>query len=290
MIKSMTGYGRSQVESEKANITVEVKTLNSKQLDINCRIPGSFKEKELEIRNIINSSLSRGKVDCQINLEMKTGEDAPELNTELVEYYYQQIKSISDKLQPESGNDILGNILRLPDVFMTQNGEVDEVTWMAAREGLMQAIEGVDQFRINEGKVLEDDFILRINNIQQLLTDINPFESERINNIKTRIKANLNRMEDVESDPNRFEQELIYYLEKLDITEEKIRLKKHCEYFLDTISQDVSSGKKLVFITQEIGREINTIGAKANDADIQRIVVLMKDELEKIKEQLFNIL
>ncbi len=290
MIKSMTGYGRIQVESEKANITIEVKTLNSKQLDINCRIPASYKENELEIRNLINTKLRRGKVDCFINIEVTTENEAPEINTELVEYYYKQIKSLSNKLKLDSTDDVLGDILRFPDIFKTQNGELDQETWKKTKEGLMNAIDLVDEFRITEGKVLEADFILRINNILSLLERIAPFESERINNIKARIKTNLNRQEEIDVDENRFEQELIFYMEKLDITEEKIRLNKHCEYFLETIGAELSSGKKLIFIAQEIGREINTIGAKANDADIQRIVVLMKDELEKIKEQLFNIL
>jgi uncharacterized protein (TIGR00255 family) len=286
----MTGYGKSQMETSKANITIEVKTLNSKQLDINCRIPSSYKEYELEIRNLINTKLRRGKVDCSINLEVTAIDEAPEINTDLVKNYYLQIKSLADTLEPGATGDILGNVLGFPDIFKTKNGELDPQIWQATWKGLGEAVDLVDQFRIAEGKVLEADFISRINNISSLLNDILPLESERINNIKARIKTNLNRQEEVDVDENRFEQELIFYLEKLDITEEKIRLKKHCDYFLETIESALSSGKKLSFIAQEIGREINTIGAKANDADIQRIVVLMKDELEKIKEQLFNIL
>jgi uncharacterized protein (TIGR00255 family) len=285
----MTGYGRSKIESEEANITIEVKTLNSKQLDINCRIPQCYKEHELEIRNLINAMLNRGKVDCSITMELSEGGDAPQIDTELVSYYYQQVKSLSKELDVDKG-DLLGHVLRFPDIFKNHNGDLDPKTWEATKRGLEEAISLVDASRIKEGKVLEKDFILRINAILTLLDEIEPFESNRIENIKSRIKSNLNRQEEIEVDENRFEQELIFYLEKLDITEEKIRLKKHCDYFMETIEAKASSGKKLGFITQEIGREINTIGAKANDADIQRLVVLMKDELEKIKEQLFNIL
>jgi uncharacterized protein (TIGR00255 family) len=291
MIKSMTGFGKYVVDTEDAKTTIEIRTLNSKNLDINCRIPIAYKELELKIRNLIGNKLERGKIDCSISRDQKNTTSAPVINLVLAEHYIEQMKGLSDNLQLESESDYLANLLKLPDVIAMPEINISKKEADSLMEGVTNALQFVDEFRINEGKSLLSEFTNRIKIIENLLIEVEPYELSRLDKIKHRIKSNLSQLfNNGQIDNNRFEQEVIYYLEKLDITEEKTRLKKHCEYFLETLNLDKSSGKKLGFIGQEIGREINTLGSKANDADIQKIVVLMKDELEKIKEQLFNIL
>lgn len=287
----MTGYGKAICELAQKKITIEIKTLNSKQFDLNTRIPSVYKEKELETRTLISRSLERGKIDVSFWLE-ETGTDSNySFNNELIKKYYVELRKINDSLNIKEEQDLFPIAMRLPDVLKTEREELNEDEWKEINEVLVQVIEKVNEFRIAEGKVLEKDFIKRIDLINSLLKTVDPFEKERIERMKTRLKTELsNQIGNDDIDKNRFEQELIYYLEKFDITEEKVRLANHCEYFLNTLESEQSSGKKLGFIAQEIGREINTIGSKANHSEIQKVVVQMKDELEKIKEQLMNIL
>jgi uncharacterized protein (TIGR00255 family) len=291
MIKSMTGFGKHITDNAQVRTTIEIKSLNSKMLDINCRLPLNYKEYEIDIRNLISAELVRGKIDCIISSESKTAASAAVINPQLAQHYHEQFKTLSKNLGLKSEDEMLSNVLRMPDIFLSPEIEVSEEEWVQLKEGILQATAALDSFRRQEGKTLEADFRLRINEIIRLLEKIDPFEAERAVRVKERIRLNLNHyLQDTQTDENRLEQEMIFYIEKLDITEEKIRLKKHCEYFLETLDKEEAPGKKLGFICQEIGREINTLGSKANDVDIQKIVVLMKDELEKIKEQLFNIL
>lgn len=287
----MTGYGKKTLSDNDKTITIEIRTLNSKQLDINLKLPSYLKEKEIDIRKQISNMLVRGKIDININIEQNSVEDAPVIDQNLANHYLEQINLLSGKLnmpQPENITDI---IIKMPEIFMQKEKEADEKDIDLIYDCMMEAIKNVDIARTKEGIDLEKDFKLRVNNILQLLKDVDKYDSNRIERIRERIKSNINKFtKDHDSDINRLEQEIIYYLEKLDITEEKVRLANNCKYFLENLDNETSSGKKLGFITQEIGREINTLGSKANDSDLQRIVVLMKDELEKIKEQLFNIL
>lgn len=287
----MTGYGKQVVETASRKYTVEIRTLNSKTLDLNMRIPISLKDRELEIRNLIGKELERGKVDVVLSIEEKSVGGTMRLNMPVATQYYQLIKELSDVTNEAVPHDILSIIVKMPDVLMASDETANDDEWNYLHQGFVEAVSSVDQFRIQEGALLKQEFLDRIEQIQQLLTQVEPFEQERLIKIRERIMAALNKqVSDVQADKNRFEQEMIYYIEKLDITEEKVRLKNNCDYFIETLDLDVSSGKKLAFIGQEIGREINTLGSKANDSGLQRIVVLMKDELEKIKEQLFNIL
>ncbi|MEE4258239.1 MAG: YicC/YloC family endoribonuclease [Bacteroidales bacterium] len=291
MIKSMTGFGKEVLENEARKITIEIRTLNSKQLDLNLRLPQIYREKELDIRGIIGKNLERGKTDISINIEQKNVSTAPVISKALAIHYYNELKEVSEAIHQSNDYDYLSMIVKMPEVLVSPEVEIDDEEFGELLDTIQNACDKVNTFRINEGKTLEKDFIQRINTIIELLQKVESFEEQRTTRIRERIKSNLEAFsQDVQSDKNRFEQEVIYYLEKLDITEEKIRLKKHCDYFLETLSKEASVGKKLGFVSQEIGREINTMGAKANDFDIQQIVVLMKDELEKIKEQLFNIL
>lgn len=291
MIKSMTGYGKQTVSANDSTFTVEIRTLNSKQLDVNLKVPSYLKEKEVEIRKLISNKLSRGKIDVGITIDQNSVEDAPVVDKNLASHYKNQIDSLSETLGIEPPAEIMHLILKMPDIMVQKDVEADEKDIDAIYNCLVSALENVDMAREKEGKDLETDFKLRINNILQLLEDVDKYDENRVERIRERIRLHIKKyLNDLDSDNNRLEQEIIYYLEKLDITEEKVRLKNNCAYFLENIENDVSSGKKLGFITQEIGREINTLGSKANDSDLQRIVVLMKDELEKIKEQLFNIL
>ena len=291
MIKSMTGYGKNVLENDTRKITVEIRTLNSKQLDINLRLPQVYREKELNIRNLIGKELQRGKIDTSINIEQKKQVVAPVINKAVAEHYFNELKKLTQLFQQETPPDYLSLIVKMPEVLSPPDVEIDDEEYQQLLSALASAIDKVNFFRTEEGKILQKDFTLRIHKILELLGQIDPFEKARTGHIKERIKSNLEEFgNDIQADKNRLEQELIYYLEKLDITEEKIRLKKHCNHFLETSSKEDSAGKKLSFISQEIGREINTLGAKANDYNIQQIVVQMKDELEKIKEQLFNIL
>jgi uncharacterized protein (TIGR00255 family) len=291
MIRSMTGFGKDVREDDAVRITIELKSLNSKLLDINCRLPSNFRGYEIDIRNLLGEKLQRGKIDCSVTVDMKSAANAPVVNESLASYYFNSLRSLTQKLGVSADEEILSSILKMPEIFQNGEREADEKELERLKDGLVSACEALDRFRINEGKNIAEDFVNRINAILQLLEAIEPFENARIERVREKIRNNLglSAMEN-QLDENRFEQELIYYIEKLDITEEKVRLKKHCEYFLETMELESASGKKLSFICQEIGREINTLGSKASDADIQQRVVLMKDELEKIKEQVFNIL
>lgn len=287
----MTGYGREILELPSKTITIEVKTLNSRNLDMNIRVPGLFREKEMEIRSMIGRKMERGKVDVNIYLDY-TGEENPySLNKPLARRYYEELKEIAHEIDNGREADYLHILTRLPDVVKSEKETFDQKEWEQIRQSIEQVLKTVDQFRIEEGAMLANDFKKRIDQILKYLDGVDQYEKERTNTIKERLKRNLYEFfDEKEVDSNRFEQELVYYLEKLDITEEKVRLKKHCDYFTKTLDEKESQGKKLNFIAQEIGREINTMGAKANDVDIQRLVVQMKDELEKIKEQIANIL
>lgn len=287
----MTGYGKTDVQHNNKKISVEIKTLNSKQIDISTRVPIIYKEKELSVRNLLSSSLTRGKIEFSVYIE-KTGDCSHySFNKELAKRYYDDLVDLSGEINQQNFSNYLPIIIKLPDVMRPENELLDEEEWNAVYEAVLNTIQLVDKFRMQEGESLAQDLKLRINNISGLLTKVEPYEKERIVLLRQRILKNLNELlEENKIDSNRFEQELLYYIEKLDITEEKVRLSKHCDYFLETMKEDLSMGKKLSFITQEIGREINTLGSKANNASIQKIVVQMKDELEKVKEQLFNIL
>jgi len=287
----MTGFGKETVNTSKNNYQIEIRSLNSKQIDINIRIPFFLKEFELDLRNLISKRLARGKIDVNITNEKVTSDILPSINQVVAEHYYNELQSLSRTLKLNSSDDIMSIIFRMPDVLNAPAETVEPEEFEELKAGLDLAVDRLEKFRIEEGQALAKDLEERINTILELLKQVDPFEPERAIRIRERIVSNLNNFsEDVQTDDNRLEQEMIYYIEKLDITEEKVRLQKHCEYFLETMIKEENPGKKLGFIGQEIGREINTLGAKANDADIQKIVVLMKDELEKIKEQLFNIL
>ena len=286
MIHSMTGYGKATAECTDKKVTVEIRSLNSKNLDINTRIPLLYREKELEIRKLLSERLQRGKVDFSINTESTAANKNQELNHEVIKAYMQEFKEV---VSDASDIELLSIVMRLPDVLKHSSDSIDDDEWKIVMDLMNQAIDNLNQFRLAEGSAIKEDFIKRIKNIEQLLSEVSPFESERIVTLKERFLKNLEEL-DTEYDQNRYEQELIYYIERLDITEEKVRLAQHCKYFIDTLNTDQSEGKKLGFICQEIGREINTLGSKSNHSELQRIVVQMKDELEKIKEQILNIL
>lgn len=286
MIQSMTGYGKAVTESSDKKITIEIRALNSKSMDLSTRLPYLYKEKELEIRKYISEQLQRGKIDLSINTETTTTNKAQQINGSIIKSYIEEFKEI---VPDATDAELLAIVMRLPEVLSFTSTEIDEDEWSLAFETLKSAINDLIDFRINEGKVLETEFTTRIQNILNLLDQVNPFETERIATLKERFIKNLEEL-NVDYDQNRYEQELIYYIEKLDITEEKVRLRNHCNYFLETLNSEESNGKKLGFITQEIGREINTLGSKSYHTEMQKIVVQMKDELEKMKEQLLNIL
>jgi len=283
----MTGFGKATVNCEGKTIVVEIRTLNSKQLDLNTRISPLLREKENEIRSLVTKELERGKIDVCIYVE-KTNNPVVAIDESLVKAYFEKLTELSKYINNPVDTDIFAQILRLPDVVATPKDEVSENLWNNVYEGIKTACDAVNCFRKEEGSALADDFFSRIQLISNMIDDITPFENNRIVELKKRMVEGLDNMP-VKYDPNRLEQELIFYLEKLDITEEKVRLHKHCDYFMETLKEN-NAGKKLGFIIQEIGREINTIGSKANDFNIQQIVVLMKDEAEKMKEQLANIL
>ena len=284
MIQSMTGFGKSVISLADKHISVEIKSLNSKSIDINTRIPQAYREKELDFRKLIAEQLLRGKVDFSIFVE-NTGTQTPsKINPNIVKSYIEQMRTIVDGDLTE----LLKMAVRMPDALQTTTESVSEEELSAIFEHISLAITDLQTFRIQEGKVLEKDFVLRISNIDSLLQEVQALDSERLALIRERLEKAVADIQSV--DANRFEQELIFYLEKLDITEEKIRLKKHLDYFLETLHSEDSNGRKLSFIAQEIGREINTLGSKANFAPMQQLVVQMKDELEKIKEQVLNVL
>ncbi len=284
MIQSMTGFGKSVLSLTDKHISIEIKSLNSKSIDINTRIPQAYREKELDFRKLIAEQLLRGKVDFSIFVE-NTGTQTPsKINPNIVKSYIEQMRTIVDGDLTE----LLKMAVRMPDALQTTTESVSEEELSAIFEHISLAITDLQTFRIQEGKVLEKDFVLRISNIDSLLQEVQALDSERLALIRERLEKAVADIQNV--DANRFEQELIFYLEKLDITEEKIRLKKHLDYFLETLHSKDSNGRKLSFIAQEIGREINTLGSKANFAPMQQLVVQMKDELEKIKEQVLNVL
>ncbi len=289
MIKSMTGYGKASATYNNKTLTIEIKTLNSKQVDLNLKLNSSYRNKEIEIRNKIANILERGKVDCYVVKEFV--DEAPNLNinTALFTSYYKQFEALADLVNAPKEH-LLHYVLQIPEINSCANKEIkqDEIDILFLL--LDEALEQTDQYRLVEGKCLEKDLLLRIKLIGEKLLEVNQFETIRIQQIKDKLLSKLNELDCQSLDMNRFEQEIIYYLEKLDITEEKIRLKQHLDYFVNTMNLPTSQGKKLGFIAQEIGREINTLGSKSQDANMQRIVVQMKDELEKIKEQILNIL
>ncbi len=291
MIQSMTGYGKAVVTYKEKKINVEVKSLNSKQLDLNTRIAPLYREKEMEIRQMVAEALIRGKVDMSVWIEKDMAVDATPINAALVENYYQQIKAISSKTDIPLPEDWFSTLLRMPDVLTKTETEVlDEEEWFVVRDAVKEALENLVDFRTQEGAALQKKFSEKIDNIACLLAEIEPFEKSRVEKIKARIIDGLQQIPGVEYDKNRLEQELIYYIEKLDISEEKQRLTNHLKYFRDTMNEPAGQGKKLGFIAQEMGREINTTGSKSNQAEMQNIVVKMKDELEQIKEQVLNAL
>ena len=292
MIQSMTGYGKATAELSDKKINVEIKSLNSKAMDLSTRIAPLYREKEIEIRNEIAKALERGKVDFSLLIDKK---DACELitpiNQDVVVAYYERIRTISETTGIPVPEDWFSTLLRMPDV-MTKNDiqELSEEEWKAVHATVLQAIQNLVDFRIQEGAALEKKFREKISNIAKLLTSVDPYEKERVEKIKERITDALEKTISVDYDKNRLEQELIYYIEKLDINEEKQRLSNHLKYFINTMEDGSGQGKKLGFIAQEMGREINTLGSKSNHAEMQKIVVQMKDELEQIKEQVLNVM
>lgn len=286
MIQSMTGFGKATLQLPTKKITVEVKSLNSKGLDLNVRMPSVYREMELGLRNEIALKLERGKIDFSVFIEMTGEQTSTKVNVPIVKAYIDQMREvIADADQTE----LMKMAVRMPDALKTERDEIDENDWAEIQKVITEGLVNIHNFRIDEGKSLEKEFQLRIANIRQFMDETVALDAERIANVKERLQTAIDELK-VNVDENRFEQELIYYLEKLDITEEKVRLSNHLDYFLETIDGTEANGRKLGFITQEMGREINTMGSKANHAKMQKLVVLMKDELEKIKEQVLNVL
>lgn len=288
----MTGFGKTTVESGSKKIVIEIKSLNSKQLDLNLRMPNLYKEKEMEIRSMVKEQLDRGKVDMNIYFDSSESDKDVSINQSVVMQYFNQMMEISRQLglEPE-GNELLQTVMRFPDTLQVKSEELSEQEWLQLKTGIEKALEEINKFRQQEGKALIKDISYRIELIQQLAAEVPQFEMKRVEVIRQKLQEKINEWTDVKNiDQNRLEQEIIYYLEKLDITEEKVRLANHCKYFLETVEKEDAPGRKIGFIAQEIGREINTMGSKANDHDIQKLVVRMKDELEKIKEQSLNVL
>ena len=291
MIQSMTGYGKAVVAYKGKKINVEIKSLNSKQLDLTTRIAPLYREKEMEIRQIIAERIIRGKVEMSIWIEKDATTEATPVNTALMESYFQQLKDFAASHGVESNVDWMQTLIRMPDVLTKTEVEVlDEEEWTIVRDGVVEAVQHLVDFRTQEGAALEKKFAEKIDNIERLLASIEPYEKSRVEKIRSRIVDGLKQIPEAEYDKNRLEQELIYYLEKLDISEEKQRLTNHLKYFRETMAVAAGQGKKLGFIAQEMGREINTTGSKSNQAEMQNIVVMMKDELEQIKEQVLNAL
>jgi uncharacterized protein (TIGR00255 family) len=285
MIQSMTGFGKAEKQFDNKNITVELRSLNSKSLDLNTRLPYHLKEIENQLKKTIGESLVRGKVELSLHIENTNLSNAKTINVNTVNQYIDQLSQI------EEGDrfELLKVAMRLPDVLTTDLEDLNDLEVIAIKDLLNFALEGINSHRLDEGKTLQIEFLKRLDALKSLLNEAEEIDPERVQKVSDKLKDNLNDL-NLEIDQNRFEQELIYYLEKYDITEEKVRLKTHIDYFTKTLDASVSSGKKLGFIAQEMGREINTIGSKANHAELQKVVVQMKDELEKIKEQLLNVL
>ncbi len=291
MIQSMTGYGKTVVAYKGKKINVEVKSLNSKQLDLMTRIAPLYREKEMEVRQMIAERLQRGKVEFALWVEKDATLEAVPVNTALMQNYYQQLSAFAEQNHLMEGADWMQTLIRMPDVLTKTETEVlDEDEWKVVREGVCEAIQHLVDFRTQEGAALEKKFAEKIDNIERLMLSIEPYEKSRVEKIRSRITDGLKQIPEAEYDKNRLEQELIYYIEKLDISEEKQRLANHLKYFRETMADQPGQGKKLGFIAQEMGREINTTGSKSNQAEMQNIVVMMKDELEQIKEQVLNAL
>ncbi len=291
MIKSMTGFGKAEFEVNNKKITLELKALNSKQIDINTRLPSVYREKEIEIRKELAEKLVRGKVDLTLYVENHGSESNSKINESILVSYFQHLKKINEMLGLETDQSTVQAALRLPDVVRAEYETFDEEEWLVILENLRKAVVEIDEFRAKEGKALETDIMTNTNSILNLLGQVAPFESQRMDVVKNRLTESLGKVSmNANVDENRFEQELIYYLDKMDMNEEKVRLENHCTFFLETLEQEELNGKKLGFIAQEMGREINTLGSKAYESNIQRIVVQMKDHLERIKEQLLNVL
>lgn len=291
MIYSMTGFGKAIVELPQRKITVEIKSLNSKQLDLSMRVPQIYKALEMDIRSEIAQRLERGKVDFSIQIENKaSGESSAQINIDIVRNYYEQLKAATTALQIPEPADWLPTLLRLPDALKSETAEASDDENEAVKLAVNEAIDHLIEFRAQEGLMLQKLFSEKIGNIARLLTEVEPYEKERTEKIKARIVDALSKIENFDYDKNRMEQEMIFYIEKLDINEEKNRLDNHLKYFIETMDGRYGQGKKLGFISQEIGREVNTMGSKANHAELQKIVVRMKDELEQIKEQILNVM
>ncbi len=286
MIQSMTGFGKASLQLPTKKITVEVKSLNSKGLDLNVRMPSLYREMELGLRTLISTKLERGKIDFGIYIESTAEQTSTKVNVPIVKYYIAQLKEV----YPDADEtELMKMAVRMPDTLKTEREEIDENDWDQIQIIIEEALQNILSFRKDEGESLEREFNLRIGNIRQYMNDTLALDPERIQAIKDRLQTAIAELQ-VNVDENRFEQELIYYLEKLDITEEKVRLTNHLDYFLETLNGTEANGRKLGFITQEMGREINTMGSKSNHAQMQKLVVMMKDELEKIKEQVLNVL
>lgn len=291
MIYSMTGFGKAIVELPQRKITVEIKSLNSKQLDLSMRVPQIYKALEMDIRSEIAQRLERGKVDFSIQIENKaSGDSSAQINTDIIKKYYEQLKAATTALQIPEPTDWLPTLLRLPDTLKSETAEASDDENEAVKRAVNEAIDHLIEFRAQEGLMLQKLFTEKIGNIARLLTEVEPYEKERTEKIKARIVDALSKIENFDYDKNRMEQEMIFYIEKLDINEEKNRLDNHLKYFIETMDGRYGQGKKLGFISQEIGREVNTMGSKANHAELQKIVVRMKDELEQIKEQILNVM
>ena len=289
MIQSMTGYGKAELNLTNANFTIEVRSLNSKQIDANVKMSSIYRDKEIGLRKLLSKKLQRGKIELSIWRESSESSAKYTLNTELIKEYFSQIQEVTRSLSINS-SDIMPSLLKMPEVLVKGEEKTEDNEWEEIAKGIDIAISNILQFRLDEGEKLEADITERINKLSTLLVDIAPFAKARIEKVKKSLADKLAEIDTKNIDENRFEQELIYYLEKQDITEEQVRLDAHLSYFIKTMKADAPNGKKLGFIGQEIGREINTIGSKSSDAEMQKIVVEMKDELEKIKEQLLNIL
>ncbi|WP_291114890.1 YicC/YloC family endoribonuclease [Flavobacterium sp. UBA6135] len=286
MIQSMTGFGKASKQLSTKKITVEVKSLNSKGLDLNVRMPSVYREMELGLRNVISQKLERGKVDFSIYIEVTGEETSSKINVPIVRGYINQMKAV---IPNADETELMKMAVRMPDALKTERDEIDENEWNEILKVVDDAMKNIASFRLDEGKSLENEFVTRIENIQKYMNQAVSMDAERIETVKNRLRTALEELE-ANVDENRFEQELIFYLEKYDITEERVRLENHLNYFIETIAGTEANGRKLGFITQEIGREINTMGSKSNHSEMQKLVVMMKDELEKIKEQVLNVL
>ena len=286
MIQSMTGFGKASLQLPTKKITVEIKSLNSKGLDLNTRMPSVFREMELGLRNQISQRLERGKVDFSLYVEVTGEETTSKINVPIVNGYINQMKAV---IPTADATELLKMAVRMPDALKTERDEIDATEWKQIQNVIDEAIENIANFRKDEGASLEKEFQLRISNINNLMNEAVSYDAERVETVKTRLRTALDELK-VNVDENRFEQELIFYLEKYDITEEKVRLGNHLNYFIETLNGTEANGRKLGFITQEMGREINTMGSKSNHTEMQKLVVMMKDELEKIKEQVLNVL